>query len=200
MRFFGLLVLSAMISCAPAKRPTEFSSPATPSAPANSQAATNAIEQETTAIERATTSQLWSDYRFSTDRRKVALAEAELATRGEYKSNGAYIGMRRDVYAGRYARTSEFSVDRNCSDFASAAAAQRFFIVAGGPERDPHGLDRDGDGSACEWGTEVTSSIARYKPAPVTRPRSVSRSRCYVGPRGGTYTITASGRKNYNGC
>lgn len=23
---------------------------------------------------------------------------------------------------------------------------------------------------------------------------------CYVGPRGGTYTITASGRKNYSGC
>lgn len=23
---------------------------------------------------------------------------------------------------------------------------------------------------------------------------------CHVGPRGGTYTITASGRKNYGGC
>lgn len=23
---------------------------------------------------------------------------------------------------------------------------------------------------------------------------------CYVGPRGGTYTITKSGRKNYGGC
>ena len=23
---------------------------------------------------------------------------------------------------------------------------------------------------------------------------------CYVGPKGGTYTIPASGRKNYNGC
>lgn len=23
---------------------------------------------------------------------------------------------------------------------------------------------------------------------------------CHVGPRGGTYTITLSGRKNYNGC
>ena len=23
---------------------------------------------------------------------------------------------------------------------------------------------------------------------------------CHVGPRGGTYTITASGRKNYSGC
>ncbi|WP_146115905.1 hypothetical protein [Malikia granosa] len=23
---------------------------------------------------------------------------------------------------------------------------------------------------------------------------------CYTGPRGGTYTLTPSGRKNYNGC
>lgn len=23
---------------------------------------------------------------------------------------------------------------------------------------------------------------------------------CFTGPRGGTYTITSSGRKNYNGC
>lgn len=23
---------------------------------------------------------------------------------------------------------------------------------------------------------------------------------CHVGPQGGTYTITSSGRKNYNGC
>ena len=23
---------------------------------------------------------------------------------------------------------------------------------------------------------------------------------CYTGPRGGTYTITPSGKKNYNGC
>jgi len=25
-------------------------------------------------------------------------------------------------------------------------------------------------------------------------------SGCHVGPRGGTYTLTASGRKNYAGC
>nr|WP_232348105.1 YHYH domain-containing protein [Cupriavidus taiwanensis] len=32
-------------------------------------------------------------------------------------------------------------------------------------------------------------------------PRTTgSRQTCYQGPRGGTYTITASGRKNYGGC
>lgn len=40
--------------------------------------------------------------------------------------------------------------DRDCSDFASQAAAQAFFEGAGGPEADPHGLDGDGDGIACE--------------------------------------------------
>lgn len=40
--------------------------------------------------------------------------------------------------------------DRDCSDFGTQAEAQRFFEAAGGPERDPHRLDSDGDGEACE--------------------------------------------------
>ncbi|WP_074578028.1 YHYH domain-containing protein [Polaromonas sp. JS666] len=35
--------------------------------------------------------------------------------------------------------------------------------------------------------------------APVT-PAKGGGPTCYVGPRGGTYTITKSGRKNYAGC
>lgn len=40
--------------------------------------------------------------------------------------------------------------DRDCGDFATQAEAQAFFEAAGGPERDPHRLDADGDGIACE--------------------------------------------------
>lgn len=40
------------------------------------------------------------------------------------------------------------SGDRDCSDFSSHAEAQAFFEDAG--PGDPHGLDRDGDGEACE--------------------------------------------------
>ena len=40
--------------------------------------------------------------------------------------------------------------DRNCSDFDTWAEAQAFYEAAGGPESDPHGLDRDGNGIACE--------------------------------------------------
>jgi hypothetical protein len=33
-----------------------------------------------------------------------------------------------------------------------------------------------------------------------SRPQPSSGPTCYTGPRGGTYTITPSGRKNYAGC
>lgn len=41
-----------------------------------------------------------------------------------------------------------------CARFASATRAQEAFLAAGGPERDRHGLDRDGDGFACGWSPE----------------------------------------------
>ncbi len=40
---------------------------------------------------------------------------------------------------------------RNCARYASAEAAQAAFLSRGGPERDPMGLDPDGDGFACAW-------------------------------------------------
>lgn len=40
---------------------------------------------------------------------------------------------------------------RNCAVYRSADEAQRDFLVRGGPERDPRGLDPDGDGFACGW-------------------------------------------------
>lgn len=43
------------------------------------------------------------------------------------------------------------TIDRNCSDFDSQIEAQLFFEANGGPNNDPHDLDRDNDGIACEW-------------------------------------------------
>lgn len=40
--------------------------------------------------------------------------------------------------------------DRDCGDFATQRAAQIFFLKHGGPRRDPHRLDGDDDGVACE--------------------------------------------------
>ena len=44
-----------------------------------------------------------------------------------------------------------FGPDRNCTDFSTGAEAQEFYIAAGGPSSDPHDLDRDNDGNACDW-------------------------------------------------
>ena len=38
----------------------------------------------------------------------------------------------------------------DCPDFGSQGEAQRFFIANSGPSSDPHKLDRDNDGIACE--------------------------------------------------
>lgn len=40
--------------------------------------------------------------------------------------------------------------DKDCGDFATYAEAQAFFVSQGGPGSDPHRLDADKDGSACE--------------------------------------------------
>ena len=40
--------------------------------------------------------------------------------------------------------------DRDCSDFQEWWDAQNFFLAAGGPDEDPHRLDHNGDGEACE--------------------------------------------------
>lgn len=40
--------------------------------------------------------------------------------------------------------------DKDCSDFSTWRQAQNFYKNHGGPKRDPHRLDADHDGIACE--------------------------------------------------
>lgn len=40
--------------------------------------------------------------------------------------------------------------DKNCTDFATHAQAQKFYEDNGGPAKDIYHLDRDRDGNACE--------------------------------------------------
>jgi len=47
-----------------------------------------------------------------------------------------------------YRSTESALWDKDCGDFATHDEAQEFFESAG--SGDPHGLDRDGDGLACE--------------------------------------------------
>ncbi len=158
-------------------------------------------------VDNAPTASLWQAHR---DPRltplQLAFVEAELASRGATSSGSSYIGQKTASAYGKslYSRgsaTSTVSSDRDCADFASPWQAQRFFLDSGGPLTDPHNLDRDGDGLACEWGTTLRSNSRKARAtAPVRARPTYSSSRCYVGPRGGTYTITASGNKNYGGC
>lgn len=46
-------------------------------------------------------------------------------------------------------------------------------------------------------GTKGASAVATPRQS---APAQSGGTTCYVGPRGGTYTITKSGRKNYAGC
>lgn len=40
---------------------------------------------------------------------------------------------------------------RNCAKYTSSDQAQEAFLDSGGPQRDPKGMDPDGDGFACYW-------------------------------------------------
>ncbi|WP_342537956.1 hypothetical protein MKY15_15700 [Sporosarcina sp. FSL K6-1540] len=57
-------------------------------------------------------------------------------------------------YESVYSNVSSYtysSIDHNCSDFDTQRDAQSFYLANGGPYSDPHDLDRDNDGNACDW-------------------------------------------------
>ncbi len=71
------------------------------------------------------------------------------------------------VYMGKVEGYDPKGLDRDCADFENQASAQRFFIAAGGPEKDPHRLDRNRDGTACEsllLDKPVIKLVAGYDP------------------------------------
>lgn len=97
--------------------------------------------------------------------------------------------------------------DCDCRDLTRAQAR----ALLARDRSDPHRLDRDGDGRACEITRRGRTSSRSYAPrayapartlAPVRArraapARSYASSGYYTGPRGGCYTYSASGRKRY---
>ena len=67
--------------------------------------------------------------------------------------------------------------DRDCGDFPTQRAAQLFFLANGGPASDPHGLDAEGDGIACE-----------SNPCPCLYQRSTGGSTPATSPTRGAMT------------
>jgi hypothetical protein len=57
------------------------------------------------------------------------------------------------------AGASQEADDSDCEDFASREEAQNFFEQEGGPEEDPHFLDADNDGVACEGFRAPTGGV-----------------------------------------
>lgn len=152
------------------------------------------------------TTMLWSEHVLAKTPLELALVEAELGSRGETTRGASGYSFLGEKTVGAYnkplyPRLQEEKSDVDCSDFKSSAAAQKFFLANGGPVSDSHGLDGDGDGLACEWGSYLKKSALKAKNLRASNRRTVrAASRCYTGPRGGTYTITSGGNKNYSGC
>ena len=162
------------------------------------------------------TASLWQRVSVTRSVPEIFAIEAELASRNQMVSGSSFVGQHTSGMVGSptYTRPVSNQGDRDCSEFASSAAAQKFFLSSGGPYTDAHGLDRDGDGFACEFGNLLNTNANQHRnrsPSFSALPgrvrasagpsrRVVSGSQCFVGPRGGTYTITASGNKNYGGC
>ena len=55
-----------------------------------------------------------------------------------------------DPMSGETTIYDPFGPDRDCGNFDTWVQAQEFYEDSGGPDRDPHRLDRDRDGIACE--------------------------------------------------
>lgn len=71
---------------------------------------------------------------------KIAEAEAAATVNYEDEEEESVAGLEYDP----------FGADLNCPDFSSQEAAQAVYEAAGGPSEDPHDLDRDNDGMACD--------------------------------------------------
>ena len=77
------------------------------------------------------------------------IAGGAVLASGVYFLNQSSNSDTRDTdYSTTRTNLSNGEVDKDCSDFSTHAKAQAFFESQG--PGDPHGLDRDGDGLACE--------------------------------------------------
>ena len=145
-------------------------------------------EQRLDNLERAQTFELWSAQRTTQNADELRVVEFELVRRGEFRSGRSFVGQRSAASIGQsvFERNAGDGSDLfNCSDFPNSISAQREFIRSGGPANDPNSLDADGDGFACEWGTEIRriARNARPRPAAVIRsPARITRPRCHIGP------------------
>lgn len=68
----------------------------------------------------------------------------------------------------------------------------------GGVNADGCHIDKKTGEQHCHKGKTASADATKRPEQP--QPSNPGGSKCYTGPRGGTYTITPSGKKNYGGC
>lgn len=81
----------------------------------------------------------------------VVVPPGALPNRVEGVNIALYAQQTNNAVGQRVYRRSGGGLTSGCGRYRSADDAQRAFLAAGGPEVDPQGLDRDGDGFACGW-------------------------------------------------
>ena len=84
----------------------------------------------------------------------ISLPINEESDSEEYEENESDYSPHSEEYESDYSDGTSYSstsVDHNCGDFATQKDAQLFYVANGGPYSDPHDLDRDNDGNACDW-------------------------------------------------
>lgn len=84
------------------------------------------------------------------DELEASLASSDMIDENESISDEEYVD-KADTEVATDLEYYPSGVDRDCGNFSSAQTAQYFYLAAGGPAVDPHDLDRDNDGNACDW-------------------------------------------------
>lgn len=92
---------------------------------------------------------------FSVNERLLADGYANAYTNYPFKHAEKYLDLQRAARSDERglwdpSLALDVAEDRDCGDFSTHAEAQQFYIEQGGPEYDPHRLDRDANGAACE--------------------------------------------------
>lgn len=79
------------------------------------------------------------------------IAGGAVIASGAYFLNQSSNSNTRDTdYSTTRTNLSTGEDDKDCADFKTQHEAQVFFEANGGPDSDPHNLDRDKDGKVCE--------------------------------------------------
>lgn len=112
-----------------------------------------ASAQDTIESDAARLEALKQDYR--------VIEKTEVATRGSSVNLAAYALSQKQPVGEKTYRRSSGSAGQ-CGRYRNdPEEAQRVFLNVGGPENDRRGLDRDGDGFACDWNPDTYRAMLR---------------------------------------